>query len=95
MQRNIASTGKLAGALSIALALPFCISTSAASADAGTRARVGDIDQAVESANPEFNRWRDYALASITPRYSWVSMPSMDDVTPRITDSLNSARPSV
>ena len=97
MQRNIASTGKLAGALSIALALPFCISTpaSASSADAGGREHASAVDQAVEAANPEFNRWRDYALASITPRYSWVSMPSLEDVTPRITDSLNSARPSV
>ncbi len=97
MQRNIASTGRLAGALSIALALPFCIPspTSAASAAPGGHARAGDVDQAVEAANPEFNRWRDYALASITPRFSWVSMPSMDDVTPRITDAFNSARPSV
>lgn len=95
MQRNIATTGKLAGALSIALALPFCISTSAASADAFGRARAGDADQTVQSGNPELNRWRDYALASITPRFSWVSIPSLDDVTPQITDSLNSARPSV
>lgn len=94
MQRNIASTGKLTGALSIALALPFCIFTGAASADAGSRVRP-DVDQAVETANPEFNRWRDYALASITPRFSWVSAPSLDDVTPRITDALDSARPSV
>lgn len=93
MQRNIASTGKLAGALSIALALPFWFSASAASAETGSHARA-DVDQAVESANPEFNRWRDYALASITPRFSWVSMPSLDAVTPRITDALNSARPS-
>lgn len=93
MQRNIATTGKLAGALSIALALPFCISAGAARADSGAHLRP-DVDQAVEAANPEFNRWRDYALASITPRFSWVSMPSLDDVTPRITDALNSARPS-
>lgn len=93
MQRNIATTGKLAGALSIALALPFCISAGAARADSGAHLRP-DVDQAVEAANPEFNRWRDYALASITPRFSWVSMPSLNDVTPRITDALNSARPS-
>ena len=97
MQRNIASTGKLTGALSIALALPFCIATptSVASAEAGARANADEVDQAVEAANPEFNRWRNYALASITPRFSWVSMPSLDDVTPRITDSLSSSRPSI
>ena len=97
MQRNIASTGKLTGALSIALALPFCIATptSVAGAEAGARANADEVDQAVEAANPEFNRWRNYALASITPRFSWVSMPSLDDVTPRITDSLSSSRPSV
>lgn len=97
MQRKIATTGKLAGALSVALALPFCIATtvSATSADAAGRARAGDVDQTIEAANPEFNRWRDYALASITPRFSWVSLPSLEQVTPQITDSLNSARPSV
>ncbi|MEO6076717.1 MAG: hypothetical protein ABIP56_07915, partial [Dokdonella sp.] len=97
MQRNIASTGKLAGALSIALALPFCVATqtSVASADAGASAHADEFDHVVEAANPEFNRWRDYALASITPRFSWVSMPSLEDATPRITDSLSGARPSV
>ncbi|MEO7916632.1 MAG: hypothetical protein ABIR16_03230 [Dokdonella sp.] len=97
MQRNIVPTGKLTRALGITLALPFFISTAAnagvSGVDAGT-ARA-DVDQAIETANTEFNRWRDYALASITPRFAWVSMPSLDEVTPRITDAFGSARPSV
>lgn len=92
MQRNIAITGKLMGALGIALALPvsFSAPSHAAVPDDGSRP---DIDGAVEAANPEFNRWRDYALASITPRFSWAATPDLDAVTPRVTDALGSARP--
>lgn len=93
MQRNIAITGKLAGALSIALALPLSFPATAFAAGADGES-LANVDRSIDDANPEFNRWRDYALASITPRFSWVSMPSLDDVTPRLTDAMGSARPS-
>lgn len=94
MQRNIATTGKLAGALAITLALPVLFSTTARAAAAGD-IRHADIDRAVEAANPEFNRWRDYALASITPRFSWAVVADLNELAPRVTDALSSGRPSV
>lgn len=87
----IAVKRKLAGALGIALALPFALSPGSLLASASPH---GDIEAAMASASTEFDRWRDYALASITPRFSWASTPAPADVMPRVTDAFDSARPA-
>jgi hypothetical protein len=81
MQRVInASNAGLKGVLCLALTLPICIVANAAM-DTGVRP-AGEATAVDESDVPQ--RWRNYALASITPKFSWA--PETRAVAPQVTD---------
>jgi hypothetical protein len=81
MQRVIkASTAGLKGVLGIALTLSFSIVANAAM-DTGV-GPAGETSALGESDVPQ--RWRNYALASITPKFSWA--PQTRAETPQVTD---------
>src|SRR5262252_3144994 len=75
MQRATANTGRWVGALALLPALVFSHFVSAA--DRGTGDHAGS-----ESV---LNRWHDYALASITPQFSWAAQPA-SNAPPRVLD---------
>lgn len=64
MQR-VTAAGRLAGALAIALALPLSFGHGAFAAERLAGASAAGAAQGVPA------RWRNYALASITPNFSW------------------------
>ncbi len=73
------------GALSLALALPLSCSVFAASGD--YRANVAAAQAARDSQSREMpGQWRDYALASITPSFSWAIRPSSERSVPNVLD---------
>jgi hypothetical protein len=94
MQRATASTGRWMGALGAGLALTFFSMIAQAGAFDGRSLAVFAAAPAVSgvpSAMPA--RWRDYALASITPRFSW-STPKRADLAPSVLDSYAGTRGS-
>ena len=81
MQRAIKATiAGLKGVLGIALALPLSIVAHAGTDDVAPT--YGDAASLTGSDVPQ--RWRNYALASITPKFSWA--PATQAVQPRVTD---------
>lgn len=87
MQRATATAGRKAGALSFGLALPLLFLTwvgpaRALAADAGEFAVAVPVPASSDSV---LGRWRNYALASITPQFSWAVRPS-SDAPPRVID---------
>jgi hypothetical protein len=84
MQRPTAAKAGLMGAFSIALTLPLSFTADAATlSDASSRIPVANT-----SAASVPQRWRNYALASITPSFSWA--PAVAKATPQITDAQGS-----
>lgn len=91
MQRVTATTGRLAGALSIALALPLSFAQAASAVDPDAAA-ASEADGRADSA---LDRWRNYAFASVTPRFSWALVPTAEASIPHVTDALVTVRPSL
>ncbi len=84
MQRPIAAKAGLTGAISILLILPLFHS-----ADAATPVLVSRQSPVAYSADANVpQRWRNYALASITPVFSWA--PTISRSVPQITDTNDS-----
>lgn len=75
MQRATAIKGRLAGALSILLALPLSVCAVENLGTAGARASDRSSSRP-EPAEASLGRWHDYALASITPQFSWAAKPA-------------------
>lgn len=83
MQRPTAATASFLGALSFVLTLPISFSANAASvSQASSGVTVAD---ATAAGVPQ--RWRNYALASITPAFSWA--PAISQDPPQVTDPSN------
>lgn len=95
MQRAIAHTGKVAGALSVLLALPASFNAQAAGyvSDPAALSRLAESSSDQDSGT-SLNRWRNYALASITPHFSWAQVTPAANVIPQVTDALTTSRPS-
>lgn len=68
------------GALGAGLALPFCIALAAPAGD------FPGVDAMPEAASTPPARWREYALASITPQFSWAVRPEAVEV-PQVLDN--------
>lgn len=83
MQRAMANSGKWVGALGTGLALPF-FSLAAQAAGVGDAPSLQLESAAMSQSVPA--RWRDYALASITPQFSWALAPQQLE-PPRVLDS--------
>ncbi len=83
MQRAMANPGKWMGALGTGLALPF-FSLAAHAAGVGEAPSLQLESAAMSQSVPA--RWRDYALASITPQFSWALAPQQLE-PPRVLDS--------
>jgi len=72
MQRATAMTGRWVGALATVPALLFSIAASAVPTGAGdARASENGADR-----ETVLSRWHDYAIASITPQFSWAVLPA-------------------
>ena len=81
MQRPTAANAGLRGVISILLTLPLFHS-----ADASTPDQVSRQSPVAYSAGANVpQRWRNYALASITPTFSWA--PTISRSVPQITDT--------
>jgi len=91
MQRATAIAGRWVGALCTGLALPFF----SAIAQAGVP-DAGIADAAVDGRATMLARWHDYALASITPQFSWALQPQAL-VAPTVLDNYSAdiSRPSL
>ena len=81
MQRPTAATSSIRVALGIALTLPISLAANAASVP---HASPG-MTVAEASAASVTQRWRNYALASITPAFAWA--PENERDAPQITDA--------
>lgn len=90
MQRATAIAGRWVGALCTGLALPF-FSAIAQAGPAGTA-----LADAAQTRASMLSRWHDYALASITPQFSWALQPQAL-VAPTVLDnySVEIERPSL
>lgn len=86
MQRAMTTMGKWMGALGTGLALPFfSVAAQAGVADGGAAAAY--VSSSADSAGESVPvRWRAYALASITPQFSWALMPQAFE-PPRVLDN--------
>ena len=87
MQRATAITGRWAGALAFGSVLLFSVSNFPIAAHAKTadHASASAVDDAyAEHRESVLNRWHDYALASITPQFSW-ALP-VNPVAPNVLD---------
>lgn len=84
MQRATAHQGKWVGALGTGLALPFFSFMAQAAGVRDVPAPRPDVAAMASQAVPA--RWRDYALASITPQFSWALAPQRLE-PPRVLDS--------
>lgn len=73
------------GALSLALALPLSFNVSAASADNAADSAAARASYGSRSASMP-GQWRNYALASITPAFSWAVRPSPARSVPDVLD---------
>ncbi len=82
------------GALGAGLALPFSFAL-ALPADGYGSAGSASISAVVAAAgeNSTLNRWHEYALASITPRFSW-ALPDVGFEAPGVLDSYTGRRAS-
>jgi len=80
MQRATAIKGRWAWALAIP-ALTFSISAASAQDQAS---RASDT-RASGNSESVLTRWHDYALASITPQFSWAALPATN-AAPRVLD---------
>lgn len=92
MQRTTATAGRWIGALGAGLALPFFSILAQAEPLAGARATGMPAHIAAQrslagKALP--SRWRDYALASITPQFSW-ALPPQPVVVPDVLENYSS-----
>lgn len=86
MQRATATMGKWMGALSAGLALPF-FSVPAQADLADGRMAAAYASSSVETVSESVPaRWRAYALASITPQFTWALMPQAFE-PPRVLDN--------
>ena len=95
MQRATASTGRWMGALGAGLALPFFSMIAHAGAlDGRSLAVLATVPTSNSAPTAMPSRWRDYALASITPRFSW-STPKRADLAPSVLDSYANPRGSM
>lgn len=88
MQRATANTGRWMGALSAGLALPFTLLAQAAPLDRVPEVPAATVAAAEDAAGGAraLARWRDYALASITPQFSWALQPQAL-TAPRVLDN--------
>lgn len=86
MQRATANAGRWMGALGTGLALPFFSAlVQAAPLDGGlAAARSAELQQS--AGGSVLTRWHDYALASITPQFSWALQPQAL-VAPHVLDN--------
>src|SRR4249919_1665652 len=82
MQRETVMTGKWLGAPALVLALAFSHFGSAAVAQDHES---GAPDAAAGGRESVLTRWHDYALASITPQFSWAALPATN-APPRVLD---------
>lgn len=95
MQRATASTGRWMGALGAGLALPFFSTIAQAGAlDGRSLAVLASVPSVNSAPSAMPSRWREYALASITPRFSW-STPKRTDLAPSVLDSYANPRGSM
>jgi hypothetical protein len=84
MQRPTAAKAGLMGAFSIALTLPLSFA-----ADAATLSSASSMIPVANTSDASVpQRWRNYALASITPTFSWA--PAFKQAPPQITDEQGS-----
>ncbi len=82
MQRATEMTGRWVGALALLVALVFSISTSTATAQ---EHESGAAYARANGGESVLTRWHDYALASITPQFSWAALPATN-APPRVLD---------
>src|SRR3982751_1595100 len=82
MQRATAITGRWVGALAAMPALLFCFPASAASTRDHASASSYPLAPSSESV---LTRWHEYALASITPQFTWAALPATN-AAPRVLD---------
>jgi len=83
MRRSTAKVKKLAGAIGLILSLPFSFAVAAAPGDM----RSG-LAQLAESQSI-LDAWRDYALADLTPAFSWAEKPAQATPAPSLFDRGN------
>ena len=81
MQRPTTATASFLGALGILLTLPISFAANAATVPHVSSGMT--VADSSDASVPQ--RWRNYALASITPAFSW--SPTISRDTPQITDS--------
>jgi hypothetical protein len=84
MQRPTAAKAGLMGAFSIALTLPLSFAADAATLSSASS--MIPVANTTDASVPQ--RWRNYALASITPTFSWA--PTVKQAPPQITDGQGS-----
>jgi hypothetical protein len=81
MQRaTAAAAGRLAGSIGLVLMLSLSFSAHAVNDSTAAYAATGAVDPSLVPA-----RWRNYALSSITPRFSWTA-DALRVQAPQITD---------
>src|SRR6478735_4759674 len=81
MQRATAMTGRWVGALAMLPALLFSAIANAQPADndsAGPSAHASGSESVL-------TRWHDYALATITPQFTWAALPATN-AAPNVLD---------
>ncbi len=93
MQRATATTGRWAGALGVGLVLPFFSTFAHAGAQEAHALVQASVTRAASADASPLARWRDYALASITPQFSW-ALPARALVAPRVLDNYSAEVPA-
>ena len=89
MQRATATAGRWVGALGAGLALPFCLMAQAGTVDSRPAAAASASvlsSMTAFAADSTLARWRSYALASITPQFSWALRPQ-SLIAPKVLDN--------
>ena len=81
MRRTTAKVKNLAGAVGIILSLPFSFAVAAAPGDL----HASGLAQLAESQSI-LDAWRDYALADLTPAFSWAQLPTERLTAPSLFD---------
>lgn len=91
MQRASEATArKLVGAIGLALTLPVSFSATAVA-----HAATSNVAERVASAQGSSSmpgRWQAYALASITPGFSWATGPGASESEPHVFDAVGDVR---
>ncbi len=85
MQRATAMTGRWVGALAAVPALLLFYSNSATCAQSAATSSTAVSKAFAEASESVLTRWHDYALASITPQFSWAVLPATN-APPRVLD---------